>query len=141
MTILTSADFPRVRSVIDTTLGTDDVSDATIAMDEFQAEGEARVYERLPQAATLVGLDAARVKTAAILFVAALVAESLPRITQEFVGRRSYGATKAAATADMLSIAANLRARAEMALANVTAVPLAEIRPVMFALARGTRGA
>ncbi len=140
MTLLTVLDNPAIRAVIDLSLTAADVPDATIALDAFQGQGEARVLARFPDAASLTGDDAVQIRTAAICFVAALVAESLPRVLTEFVGRRSYGATKAAATADMLSIAAGLRGRGEAALASIVSEPVPRVRPISFSIARGGRG-
>lgn len=143
MPLLSATDWPAIRACIDVSLTVDDVPDSVIALPQYQGAGEARVLLRFPAALALLGAELTRAHAAAVLFTAALVAEALPRITQEGLGRRSYTATIAHATADMLSIAANLRARAEAELAEIALAQgtyFAVVQPRMFAIARGSRG-
>ena len=121
MPLLTPDDYAAVRAALDIDLTEADVPDATIALPIYQGAGEAEVVRRVPDATDLTGDNLAQAKLAAVLFTAALLAEGLPRTTQERVGNWSY--SQARGTADLAGMAAGLRRRAEAALVGILPDP------------------
>lgn len=83
MSILTSADYPEIRSAIDATLDATMLPDAQIAFDSNVGEAEREVLTRDPLALTRIGNDGARVRLAAIYLTAARLVVTLPVVTAE----------------------------------------------------------
>lgn len=121
MPLLDPSDFPAIRAALDIDLAEDDVPDAIISLPIYQGQGEAEVLRRVPTAGALTGDELEAAKLGAVLFTAALVAEGLPRTTQERVGNWQY--SQARASADVATIAAGLRKRAEAALVSILPDP------------------
>lgn len=121
MPLLDPSNFDAIRAALDIDLTEDDVPDAVLSLDIYQGAGEREVLRRVPEAAGLAGEQGKAAQTAAVLFTAALLAEGLPRTTQERVGNWSY--SQARGTADLAGMAAGLRRRAEVALAPILPDP------------------
>lgn len=90
MPILTSADYPEIRSVIDLTMDAADLPDSVIAMDVFQGWAERKILVRDPDALTRMGDEAAAVRLAAIFFTAARIVPAIPRLMSESVMSSKY---------------------------------------------------
>jgi hypothetical protein len=139
MALLGQPDHEDIRKAIDTDLTADDVPDDVIARSVYRGRGEAEVLRRVPDAESLAGEDLAAAKLGAVLFTAALLAEGLPRLTQERIGNYSYSLARN--SADVAGIAANLRRGAEAALAPILPEPATARRRFAggFVVARAAR--
>jgi hypothetical protein len=135
MPLLTSANIPSIRWRLDASLDEATLPDAVV-VDQVPA-AERLVLARDPLAATRTGDDLARVQEAAILFCAALLAPSVPRLTREETDGYRYQAD----VATWEELAATLRARAEAEIAAVLGpAKVSSRRPTFFARAPGYRG-
>lgn len=88
--LLSAADFDVIRRTIRTNLTESTLPDAIIALPSYQAAGEAEVLRRDPAATTRTGADGDRVKQAAVLYTAALLARALPVYTSISENGLSY---------------------------------------------------
>lgn len=90
---LTSAQWPEVRAVIDISLDSSALPDATIALGSFQGAAEAEVKAALPNWASYTDANSAeyqRTQRAAIYLIAARISRSLPALTSETFGNYRY---------------------------------------------------
>ncbi|MGH2352480.1 MAG: hypothetical protein ACRDJN_12800 [Chloroflexota bacterium] len=130
MALLTSADYPAVRSAIDVDLTAEQVPDTILAQPVYHAAAEAAVLRRVPEAEALTGTQLQQASRAAILFCAALLAPAVPALSQESFADVSYRL----AAVDMSRQAARLLARAEEELEALAAeVGLTGALPVPYA--------
>lgn len=140
MPILTSADWPAVRAVLDTSLDATTLPSATIEMAPFEPAAEIEAKARDPLWATRTGDDLTRLKNATVYLTAARIAPSLPAITRaELGGDFSFSR----ATVDWATRATDLLALAgtefDAYLAADSTVG-ADDMPIFFTVASGSRG-
>lgn len=134
---LTSAHYPAIRAAIDVTLTAELLPDAVIGLDVYVGAAVRTVQARDPLWETRTGDAAQQLTLAAILLTAAALAPAVPQVVSERWGDQTYQRQPA----DMARLAAELRARADAALAAVLAPSdAASDRPTMFTLASGRRG-
>lgn len=138
--MLATADYPAVREVLDVSLTTSNLPDATIERSVYKTAAIADVVELYPTAVSeTVAANQARLTRAAIYFCAARLAPAVVRITSLNVSTRDMSYSRQ--TFDPQERAAELRALAEAEIAEiVTPDEEAATRPTMFAVASGTRG-
>lgn len=134
MAILSSADYPAIRALLDVNLDTTLLPDATIALAPFVGAAELEIARRDPSAATRTGDEATHIKLAAILLAAAYLAPSVPRLVSSSMSGVSFSMQQA--TWDQ--IAQRLHTEADRHLTVV--VGDSPAGPTHFALATGTRG-
>lgn len=115
MPLLSAADYDNIRRAIRTDLAAATLPDTTIALPSYQAAGEAEVLRRDPLALTRAGVDGERVKQAAVLYTAALLARSLPVYTSI----AENGLSLSIKTADPEMIVRDLRQAADGLMAAV----------------------
>lgn len=136
---LIAGDFPAVRAAINITLDAALLPDATIQLPVFQAAGEDDVRAIDPDADTRGAPLDARIRRAAIFFVASRIVLSNPDIVEESFGEQRTRL----ATISPAEKAADLR---EKGLAEVSAVleavgvTITARRGTHFTLAGGRRG-
>jgi len=70
MALLSSSDYPAIRSLIDTTLTTEELPDATIGYDQFIGYADSLVKTYVPTAEALTGDNLLRAKLAARMITA-----------------------------------------------------------------------
>ena len=137
MPLLESADWPAVRALLDVGLTADVLPDATIERDVFWGAAEREVLRLDPDALARTGDELKAARSAAMAFLAASLAPSVPRLTREDTDGYSY-------TADVAkwdALAASLRARATREIgAYLEEDDSAIRRPTFFAAASGRRG-
>lgn len=110
MSLLSRANFPAIRAVIDIELDEVGLPDSIIQLDVFQATGEADVLSRDPIAASRTDLtEKLHIVNAAVLFTASYIVIALPRILKETFGVH-YATTKQ--EVERKDLAALLRSRA-----------------------------
>lgn len=83
MALLSVNDYPDVRRALDATLTATLLPDSVIGSPIYLGEAERRVIARLPEAASLTGVQAITARVATIYLLAALVAPVVPLITRE----------------------------------------------------------
>ena len=71
---LTSTEYPSIRAVLDVSLDSTVLPDATIALDVFQGAAEADVERQDPSWASRTGAEATAIQQAAIYYTAARIA-------------------------------------------------------------------
>jgi len=81
MTILTSADYPAVRRLVDTQLSAIDLPDAVISEIVYHDAAEAWIVNRDPDAATRTGAEASAVKRATLYWLASLLVPAAYKLT------------------------------------------------------------
>lgn len=136
MALITIADYATVRAAIDVSLDAAALPDAVISLDLYAGAAQRAVRARDPQAESRTGDDLARVKLAAALWCAGLLAPALPAISRETHGNDSYQRL----TRDPALLGAELISRAEAEIAAVLGSgtgsrpprPAAVIRPARF---------
>lgn len=139
--LITEADYQTIRQAIDITIDENMLPGDVIALPIYEAAAIRQVIDRHPTAESETGDNLKRVKNAAALFCAALIApamtgkmvNSLSTSTRDLnFSRPPYNGEKRAA---------ELRGLAEAEIAEVLE-PADEThaRPAMFALASGRRG-
>ena len=135
--LLTSANYPAIRAMIDITLDTISVPDAIIALDAYVGAGMRDVLALDPLAESRTGDDLQHAQTAAVLFTAARLVPALPMIVKETFPDHSYERNKV----DSAARAAELR---NLAAAEIDAyLDVGDVisdRPTRFAVASGRRG-
>lgn len=137
MALLTSANYPAIRSALDASLDSTILPDAVIAYDIYHRAAELEVLTRDPDAETRTGDDLTRVRTAAMLYCAAFLAPAIPMLTREEATEYAY--TRQAV--DWQKLAATLRARADALIeAVLTPDDITPLMPTMFVLGAGGRG-
>lgn len=137
MPLLSSSDYPSIRSAIEIGLDSTALPDSVIALDLYIGAGQRDVLALDPQAETRTGAELQHAQTAAILFTAARLIVALPQIVRESFPDHTYERAKV----DPLERAADLRARAEAEIdAYLDPQQLDTGRPGVFAVARGRRG-
>jgi hypothetical protein len=131
MPLLSSGDYPAVRAAIDVSLDELSLPDSIVGLDIYAGTAERYIASRTTGTA-----EAA--KAAAIYYLAALLAPSIPNITSE---RDEMGLRYERKPVDWAERSSQLQARAEeqIDLANEVTT-LSGDRPTMFAVARGRRG-
>lgn len=138
MTILGSDSYPAIRGVIDTSLDSAVLPDATIELPIYLGDADLEVKGRDPQWASREGDALTRLKTAAICLTAARILPALPQIKSEQHGGEYQYQRQEVKVEQRV---AELRARAEAALAAILEPSdLTPNRPTMFGLASGRRG-
>jgi len=134
--LLNRSEFEAVRAAIDVSLSDDILPDEQIELDIFQGAGERELLVLVPTAADLVDIDP-RIRSAAILFVAARICPRVPDIVREAFGQQSYQRS----ARDMNALAAKLRNEA-LAIANQIAGvvdPAEAAMPTFFTVASARR--
>lgn len=85
MSLLSAADYPAIRALVDASLTKAQLPDATIALDDFIGAGQDAVLQRDPLAETRGGVQLQRAQRAARLFTAALLAATaLQRVARDY---------------------------------------------------------
>lgn len=139
--LITEADYDTIRKAIDITIGTNELSDDTIALPIYQAAAIRQVLERDPVAEARTGTELARVRNAAILFCAALLAPALTGTMVNSLSVQTRDLNFSRPPFNGEKRAEQLRALAEAEIAEVlTPADETHARPTMFAVASGTRG-
>jgi hypothetical protein len=145
MALVTSADWPEVRALLDAQLTPNDLKDAVIAADAHAGRAQREVLGRITNAQALVdadGDDGKRVKLAVKCLIAASLAPVVVRLTSVQVSGRDGAYSRQ--TFDPTKRAAELRAQAEEQIAEVLKPSEVASRtyalPITFRAARGTRG-
>lgn len=136
MSVLSAADFPAVRAVLDVSLDTATLPDATLSQPVYLQAAEAELLALDPLVATRVGTEGERVKRAGIYLLAARVAPAIPRLTGE--GFEDYRYQTEAM--DWERRADHLRALARAEIALLLAQAATDRRPTIFTVATGDRG-
>lgn len=90
MAILTSADYPAVRSALDIRLDSTILPDSIIAQKTYHIAAELEVKRRDPDAEARTGDDLTRVQLATIYLLAAFLAPAVPYVTQQSLGGSSF---------------------------------------------------
>lgn len=139
MAILQAADYPAIRAALDTELNAQQLPDATIAQDIFLGAAEARLLERVPDAASRTGDEMKRVKRALVWLTAALLAHSVVRVTTMSIQTRDMSFSRQTFDPDEKQVELMRRAEAEIAMLLGPSEALPE-RPPVFAVAGGGRG-
>ncbi len=136
--ILTSAEYPWIRSAIDINLDEVSLPDATIELPIFLTAAETEVTDQLttPYASLDAG-DQLRVKLAIAYITAALLVVSLPQFKSE---RSVDGQTYERTVVDPMLLANILRGRASSELAQIVNAGVLAAAPVFFTVASGRRG-
>jgi hypothetical protein len=135
--LLTSADYPAIRAMIDITLDSTTLPDAIIALDAYLGAGMREVLALDSTAETRTGDELQHAKTAAILFTAARLVGALPQLTREAFGNHSYDRK----AIDVAARAAELRGLASAELdAYLDPGATTSDRPTFFTVATGRRG-
>jgi hypothetical protein len=140
--ILTASDFPEIRATLDVSLDITNLPDAVIALDIYLGRATEWVMSRNPAAETYTGaVDATSraIRRACVLATAALIAPSLPWLTQETY-ENQIGYKRVAV--DLNSLVADLwsQASAQMDLSLPTDdAPVYGGKP-FFTTAKGRRG-
>lgn len=138
MPIVTPEHFAQIRSAIDVSLTSDDLTDDTIAASIYLAAADVEIKRRDPLWSTRSGDELAALTLAAVYLTAALIAPAVPQIKSErYPEGYSYDRT-----IDYRQRAEDLRAAAEQQLGAVLAPsdPASLAMPSFFAVASGTRG-
>jgi hypothetical protein len=137
MAILTSADYPAIRSAIDVSLTARQISDAIIEYPIFLDAAEAKVISRDPLALSRTGTDAMHIKNATIYYTAFFLIPSVPDIVRQSVGDYDYMRDPR----DLEARGAQLLARAEAELAMVLTPTTTQLpRTKHFQTVAGRRG-
>lgn len=118
MALITSADYPAVRSALDIRLDSTILPDSVIAQKTYHTAAELEVKRRDPDAESRTGDDLTRVQLATIYLLAAFLAPAVPYVTQQSLGGSSFSVHDV----DWKERAAQLRTRADDLLAEVTDV-------------------
>jgi hypothetical protein len=135
--LLTSADYPAIRAMIEIGLDATTLPDTIIALDAYIGAGMRDVLAIDAFAETREGTDLLHATTAAILFTAARLIGALPQIVKETFPDHSYERNRVDASAR----AAELRGQASAELdAYLDPGDTASDRPTFFTVARGYRG-
>jgi hypothetical protein len=129
----TSADCDLVRAVLDISLTADSLPNATIVLDVYLGAAEREVKARVADWATLTGDELDALKTAVAYLTGARIAPALPQIVDAKDGQLSRRLQER----DMMALAATLRSHAD---AELQTLVVDDVRPMMFARARGSRG-
>jgi hypothetical protein len=132
------ADFDSVRRAIEPTLTATKLPDAVIADPLYADAAEDWVLLQYPAASTATGADLDRVKRAAALYAASLLAPIVPRILRERVTDYEY--QLAAVDWDARASVLLGRAREELTPLLAPTTPGAAIPVAIFELAPGRRG-
>jgi hypothetical protein len=145
MPLLTSADYPSIRALVDTGLTQEQLPDTTIALDVFLGAGQDAVLQRDPLAETRTGAQLDRARRAAMLFTAALLAPTvLQRSERDYTEGPGSEHVKYATGLDGAKRAAWLQAQAVAQLDAYLTVTEEEATgntpPDLFATARPQRG-
>ena len=90
MAILSSADYPQVRAIIDPSLDENTLPDSILSMDIYQGRAESEVKSMDPDAETRTGEDLNKIKRAVILLMASYYLESLPDKTASKIETMSF---------------------------------------------------
>ena len=135
--LLTAADYPSVRAVLDITLDADSLPDSIIELPVYAGSAEADVAAKDPLYATRTGTDKLHIRNALILFCAARIAPAMPSITAETQG--PY--VQARSPVDWMKRQAELTGRAESEIAAVLTPTQSTVKyPTFFTTGYGTRG-
>ena len=94
MPIISSSEYPQVRSVLDVSLNDSSLPDEIISQDIYHGRAERDVTKIYADAATFTGDNLAHVKLAVILFTAAYLAPAIVRITSTTVTGRDASWSK-----------------------------------------------
>lgn len=137
MPLLTAADYPAIRAMIEIGLDATTLPDAIIALDAYIGAGMRDVLAIDPTAETQPEPNLQHAKTAAILFTAARLVGALVQVIKETRADHSYERNRVDASAR----AAELRAQAGAELdAYLDPGDTASDRPTFFTVAHGYRG-
>lgn len=90
MSFLAFADYPELRSLIDTTLTSMELPDVVIEGDAYLGDAEREVVRFDPDAASRTGDEWKAVRLATMLFTAARLLPALPRIVSETTLSSTY---------------------------------------------------
>lgn len=135
--LLTSADYPAIRAMIDISLDSTTLPDAIIALDAYIGAGMRDVLLLDPLAESRTGTELQHARTAAIQFTAARIAPAIPRLQGETFGDYRYQLQPV----DWEARASALRAAAGAELdAYLDTGDLTSDMPTMFGVAHGSRG-
>lgn len=136
--LLTSADYPAIRAMIEIGLDATTLPDAIIALDAYIGAGMRDVLALDPLAETRTDpTEALHAKTAAILFTAARIVGALVQVIKETRADHSYERSRV----DTVARAAELRAQASSELdAYLDIGDATSDRPTFFTVASGRRG-
>jgi hypothetical protein len=141
MALLTTADFPAVRALLDISVDERSLPDTVILLAPFAPEAEARVLDRVTDAADRTGDEARHLHLAAIALCAALLAPSMPSLTSESVGP---SVSVSRAPVDWPKRASYLQgvfeSEMDAVLPKGTVEDTTKRRPLLFSLAPGRRG-
>lgn len=141
MALITPAEYPEIRAVLDTSLTSTQVPDAMIEYSIYLGRAEREIIGMYPSAQTVVtaGTDTAAIaviKRATIYLVAALLAPAIPRLLKEHLGIYNY-------TRKMQELDEQvdyLRGMVESELSTIVDIAFSDIIPTLFTVARGNRG-
>lgn len=137
MPLVTSADYPAIRAMIEIGLDSIALPDGIIALDAYSGAGMREVLALDPLAETRSGSDLLHAQTAAILFTAARLVGALPQIVKETFPDHSYERSRV----DVSARAAELRGLASGELdAYLDVGDITSDRPTFFTVASGRRG-
>ena len=92
MALLSSADYPAIRALLDTTLTSEELPDAALGYDQVVGYADRLVKAYIPGAEALTGDNLLRAKLAARLIAAAQVAAGSPQVKDLRIG--PYGETR-----------------------------------------------
>jgi hypothetical protein len=127
---LTAADWPEVREALDVSLDEAALPADTIARPIFAGRAESWINARLPAYDGLSAADKAHARTAAVLYLAAILAPRIPDLTGEtLAGTGSYSREKMDWSARSTELAGE--AERELALVAIlagTALPVSTFR-------------
>jgi hypothetical protein len=137
-TILSVADYPSIRSVLDFSIDDAVLPDSVIAQPMFAPAADLAIQSRVTGALTATGAAAAHVKNAAIYWAAALLCPYLPDITLETFGDYNYR-RRPVVWLDRRDFLLS-RALEEVQLANGDDPDLTALQPTSFTTAPATRG-
>lgn len=135
MAILNSTHYPAIRMALHSSMTTEMLPDAMIALNIYQGAAEAEILRRDPNAASRTGAELIIVQNAVVLLVASLLAPAVELMQSEYIPGGGYRYQRP--EVNWKERAGLLRQRAESELSTLLSpsAPSLSARPTLFTVA------